>query len=329
MSRRKMIAFMLCLVMITILVLGCQNTASAPNDNKASTKYPTKPIHLYINFAAGGSTDMSARILASMLEPYLGVPVVVENKPGGGGSLGPSLIATAQPDGYTIGTITASPVTTLPYTEKLSFHPIDDLTYLCQYTTSHHPIAVSVDSPFNTLDDIIKYARENPKDFSYGTAGALTQANFAMLQLAQAEDVEFDSVPFAEGGSTAMMQMLGGHIDAVVVSDYGASLAAGQIKLIAETGDVKIKGYEDVPTLKELGYDFGSVALVGLVAPPDLPEDVLKTLETALEEVVKDPKFIEEVEKLSTTATYKNSAEFTDYARKAYENTGEMMELLK
>ena len=291
--------------------------------------FPTGPIRLVVNFNPGGTTDLAARIIADMAEERFGVPVVVENRSGAGGSLGVGSVSRSNRDGYTVGTITASPVTTLPYTQDMGFHPIDDLTYLVQFATTYHPIAVRADAPWDTYQEFIEHARQNPGAIRYATAGTLNQPHLAMEQVAMAEDVTMIFVPFAEGGAAAMVALLGGHIDATIVSDFFGPLEAGQIKLLAETGDVSISGREDVPTFPELGYDFFGVALVGLIAPSGLPDDVAAILEEVFTDVVNDPEFQRRLADIGVQATFKNAADFTDFARTAYENTGTVLQALE
>jgi len=306
-------------------------TAAALLAGPASAdEYPSRPIHLIVNFNPGGTTDLSARILGDKLSEKLKVPVTVENRGGGGGSTGVRVVATSDPDGYTIGTITGSPVTTLYYTQKgMGFHPLNDLTYLVQYATAHHPISVRADSPFKTFADLLDYARKNPGKLRYATAGALNQAHLAMEQLAMHEKIRMTFVPYSEGGSAAMTALLGGHIDMVVVSDYASPLKARKIRLLAETGDTPITGHQEVPTFKSLGYDFGSVALVGIVAPKGLPGAERAILEKALGEVVRDPDFVEKLTKLSMISSPKASGDFTAYATRAFKSTGEILKAIQ
>ena len=317
-STRFLRTFTLALSALLVLGLGAQ-----------AQSFPTGPIRLIVNFNPGGTTDLAARIIAEMAEERFGVPVVVENRAGAGGSLGVGSVSRSDPDGYTVGTITASPVTTLPYTQDMGFHPIDDLTYLVQFATTYHPIAVRADAPWETYEEFIAHAREYPGAVRYATAGTLNQPHLAMEQVAMAEDVVLTFVPFSEGGAAAMVALLGGHIDATVVSDYFGPLEAGQVRLLAETGDVPIVGHEDVPTFPELGYDFFGVALVGLVAPAGLPDDVAARLEEVFTDVVTDPEFQRRLADIGVQSTYKDGADFTAFARTAYENTGAVLQTLE
>jgi len=303
------------LIFITIVSVG------------SAEKYPSKPIHLYCNYGAGGTGDLSTRIIAESMEKILGVPVIVEDKPGGGGTLGPSLIAAAKPDGYLIGLITGSPSTTLPYLAELTYNPAKSFEFIGQYCVGHHPIAVNVDSPWYTVKDIINYARENPGKFKYATAGAWNQAHVAVFQLALTEGVEFKFIPFSKGGATAMMQLLGGHLDAVCVSDFAAPARAGKIRLIFETGPVEILGFEDVPTLRELGYKFNSIAPMGLIAPAGTPKEIISTLTSALEETLKNPQVVNEIKGLNLTPMFLNSSDYGNLVREAYLNTGEILKV--
>ena len=134
------------------------------------TDFPTKPIKLIVAFAPGGSTDLTSRALAKGAEKYLGKPVVVENRPGGGGTLGPTLVSKEKPDGYTLGTLAGGAATWSPLILELAYDVKKDFTYIMQYGTYLMIVSARSDAPFNTAKELIEYSRKNP-NLSFGTSG--------------------------------------------------------------------------------------------------------------------------------------------------------------
>ena len=146
------------LMFLVALVLCTGGLGKAQED---VSKYPTRPINCIIPFSAGGSADVAVRLLSKEVEKYLGQPLVVVNKPGGGGSVGVSAVAVAKPDGYTIGQSPGgSPLFILPFTEKLPYHPIKSLRYIVQFADFTFGIVVKANSPLNSLNDLILRARQ-------------------------------------------------------------------------------------------------------------------------------------------------------------------------
>jgi len=284
--------------------------------------FPTRPIRIVVGFSAGGATDLTARILADMAQEHLGQPIIVENRTGGGGALAVAFVATSPADGYTLAAITASPVTLHPHVQELPYDPMTDLQYIVQVATYNHPISVRADAPWDTLEELLDYARENPGTLRHSTGGQVVQQpNIAVEQLRLAEGLSWITVPY-EGGAPAMTALLGGHVDFSSSAEYREPLRAGQIKLLAETGDAKIPDYEDIRTFPELGYDFNSVAFIGLAAPAGIPDDVLERLVDAFTQVVQDPEFAERAGRIGILQDYKTADDFATYIMAGYEATG-------
>lgn len=314
-QKKRSKIFILTLLLLVNILINCA----------FSQNFPNKEIIVYCNFDAGGATDLAARALAIKMTEVLGVPVIVENKGGGGGSYGPSLIALAKPDGYTIGTVTASPITSLPYLQNLPYHPIDDLSYMGLYANTPHAITVKADSPFQSLPELVDYAKEHPDELTYGTVSAWSIADLAMRMLCLKEEIDIRYVPFGGGGAEAMMQLLGGHVDVVVVSDFASAARAGEVRLLAEIGSKKIIGFEEVPTLMELGYGFEAFGIAGFIAPKDTPVDRIEILSNALKQAVEDPETAERLIKLNVTPNYVDPVTTTQRAKQSYEETGEIL----
>ena len=164
-------------------------------------EFPTKPITLVIPYPPGGSTDLTGRAMANAAKKYLGQPVICENKAGGGGTVGPSLVIAKPPDGYTIG-ISSGAVTIAWHMGKLNFNPLEDTTPIIRYTTYVFGMVVRADAPWKTMQEFVKYAKENPGKVTYGTPGVGTNPHLAMEELGLLTGVKLVHMPF-KGGAEA------------------------------------------------------------------------------------------------------------------------------
>ena len=160
-----------------------------------SQTYPVKPITLYCGYSAGATTDATARALASATEKMLGVPVVVENRDGGGSTVCAALVASKSPDGYNLGVISSSALTIRPYFAKMAFDPMKDFTLLMAYSEYVGGICVLAESPLKTIDDFIAYAKKNP-GLSYGSPGSYGGHHLSIELFAECKGLKFKHVPF-------------------------------------------------------------------------------------------------------------------------------------
>ncbi|MBP1717960.1 MAG: hypothetical protein H6Q43_1398, partial [Deltaproteobacteria bacterium] len=170
-------------------------------------EYPTKPITFVIPYPAGGSTDLTGRAMANAAKKYLGQPLICENKSGGGGTVGPSLVLSKPPDGYTIG-ISSGAVTIAYHMGKLNFNPLEDTTPIIRYTSYVFGMVVRADAPWKTMQEFVKYAKENPGRVTYGTPGVGTNPHLAMEELGIITGIKLVHMPF-KGGAEAATALLG------------------------------------------------------------------------------------------------------------------------
>ena len=147
-------------------------------------EYPTKSVTLVIPYPAGGSTDVTGRVLAAAAKKFLGQPLIIENKTGGGGTVGVNLVITRPPDGYTLCIFPSAPIAVAAHMGKLNFHPLDDMTHILRYSGYTFGIVVRADSPWKTVQDFLQYAKQNPQKVSFGSPGVGTTGHLAMEELA-------------------------------------------------------------------------------------------------------------------------------------------------
>ena len=287
-------------------------------------KFPTKPITIIVGFAVGGGGDISSRWVAEYLRERWKVPVVIDNKPGAGATIAAGLLARAKPDGYTIALATTSPFTVAPYFQTLNYDPSKDFTYLFQTLVSAQPLFVKADAPFQSIQELMTWAKANPNKLFWSTAATNGGTHISTQAAFKAAGIQATYVPY-KGGADAMNGLLGGQIQALVAAEFPPHAAAGTIRLLAESGPDKIPEYPQVPTYKELNFPISVPIFYGFAAPAGLPADVIKEWESAAADMVRTPEFIELVNKLKGTPAYLGHAAFTESVTGVYRQMGKLI----
>jgi tripartite-type tricarboxylate transporter receptor subunit TctC len=215
------------------------------------SKYPSKPITYVCPVPPGTGTDLSIRLIAKELEKILGQSVVVVNKPGAALTIGTAAVATAKPDGYTIGFSGGPPLFFTPLLEKVPYHPIKDLRMVAQYGGFNFGVIVKGDSPFKSFKDLMDYARQNPKKLTYGSTGTNSMPHITMERIAKQENVQITHIPF-KGTPESQTALLGGHILAAV-GDFGVNLVdSGETRVVMLLKEEKSPEYPQVPIMKAM-----------------------------------------------------------------------------
>jgi tripartite-type tricarboxylate transporter receptor subunit TctC len=318
MGVRIKLAFFLCLV----LIFSAVQSGYAQEADVA--KYPSRPVTLIVAFSPGGTVDLGFRLIAREAEKYLKQPIVVLNKAGGGGSIGVAAVASAKPDGYTVGQTPGQTVFVMPFLEKLPYNPARDLTYIMQFAEATFAIIVKGDSPFKSFNDLIVYARQNPKKLTYGTNAPTGIANLITEQIARKEKVQLVHIPF-KGSPEAQAALLGDHI-AFTAGEFNYSLVeSGQIRVLALFSEKPRADYPQTPTLKDLGYDIPCPVFHTICGPKGIPDGIVKKLEDAFTKATREPAFIKGTQELRIPIVYRNSKELTEYVARNYEAFGKLI----
>jgi tripartite-type tricarboxylate transporter receptor subunit TctC len=283
----------------------------------SAQQFPTKPITLICPFSAGGSTDVVLRAIAPALGKELGQPVIIENRPGAGGTLGAGAMLNTKPDGYTL-TATALGVFRIPSMQKAPYDPLKDLTYIVSVTGYTFGLLVKADAPWKTLAEFVAYAKANPDMVTYGTSGAGTTAHIVTEQFALEAGIKLTHIPF-KGDTENMASLLGGHTMALSDSGWAPQVEAGKVRLLATYGSKRTKRWSQVPTLMDAGYKTVADAPVGFAGPKGMDPKVVKTLHDAFKKAMDDPKVIEVLERFDQPIIYMNSADYTAFAKKTVE----------
>jgi len=278
----------------------------------AQTSYPARPIKLICPWPAGGSSDIVMRAFADSATKVLGQQVVIENKPGASGMLGPNELVKATPDGYTLSQITIG-VARLPHMQKMQFDPLRDFTYIACLTGYTFGIVVRADSPLKTVADLEKYAKANPGKFTYGSTGTGTTPHLVMEEFASKAGIQLTHVPF-KGSSDGLQALLGGHIDAHSdATGWAPHVEAGTMRLLATYGSKRTRRWPKVPTLTELGYDTVSDSPFGIAGPRGMDPKVVRKLQDTFKKTLSDPAVLAALEKYDQPIIYMGTEEYTQF----------------
>ena len=312
-----------------IMGIAC-NPLFAKGSTESSDEYPARDISVIIPHSPGGGTDTTTRMLASVLEKYIDVSVVPENRTGGGGAVGMNYLANAKPDGYTVGVPTVE-VTMLPHMNRAPF-TLEDFAPTALITNIPAVVAVHKNSEFETFNDLIAYARANPGVIRSGNSGIGAIWHFVALGIEDAVSVEFTHVPF-DGGAPAATALLGQHIDMVTIgqSEVFPYFDSGDFRALAVTSAERLGNYPGVPTLNELGIDLpplGGWQSWSFPAGTDLA--IIKKISGLLAQAMQDQEFIEFLESNGLSNDYlspKETLEFWEAQNKFFMNLVEKFDM--
>jgi tripartite-type tricarboxylate transporter receptor subunit TctC len=266
------------------------------------------------------------RALAQATEKHLGQSIVIENRPGAAGMLGPgNMAATARPDGYTVAQLPIS-IFRIPYIQKTAWDPGKDFTYIVHLTGYTFGAVVRADAPWKTFLELIDYAKANPGKVNYGTPGAGSSLHITMEQIAKAKGIKWTQVPF-KGGADNMNALLGGHIDVTTDSTGWAELVnAGKFRLLVTWGAQRTKNWPTVPTLKEIGIDMVSNSPFGIGGPKGMDPAVVKVLHDAFKKGMEEQFYKDTMLKLDMEPYYLGTADYHAYAM---QQIGEQRQLVE
>ncbi|WP_094607305.1 tripartite tricarboxylate transporter substrate binding protein [Sporomusa silvacetica] len=285
-------------------------------ESMVSEKYPTKPITIIVPYAAGGSADMIARALERSAQKHLGQTLVIVNMPGGGATVGMNELAGAKPDGYTIG-IVATSVILQPLYGETRYHYPTALEPLVNVVSSPVMVATLVDKPWKNLSEVVSYAKQHPGEIKFGHSGLGTSTHVTGEMFAKETGISIKQVPFRGGEPESLAALLGGHIQLICVSNPSVlkeHVKSGTIRIlgVAEETRLTIPSFEDVPTFKEQGINIAFNFWNGIAAPKGLPLAEKARLTAGLREMVNNPDFKENMEKLGMSVHYLGPEDFSE-----------------
>jgi tripartite-type tricarboxylate transporter receptor subunit TctC len=283
-----------CLSVAAVVLAAVTGAARAQQD------FPTKPIQLMVAFPAGGSTDIAARIVASIAEKALGQPIVIVNRGGAGGQIGWTELVRQKPDGYYIGfinlpatnTVILDPERRATFTEK-------DFTPIINQVLDPGVIWVRADSPYKTVQDLIDAAKKSPGTIRAATTGILSDDHLAILMTEEAASGAKFRLVHLEGGAAQFKEIMAGNID-VAFDNVGSivkRVQSGEVRALAVMDDARSKFLPDVPTMKELGFPTViSSSTRGVAGPKEMPPPLVAKLRDILRKAMEDPEHVKKLE---------------------------------
>ena len=271
--------------------------------------YPKKPITLYCAYVAGATTDLTTRGLAAGAEKLLGVPVMVENKPGGNATVCASLLATKKPDGYTLAVIPNGMITPMPLVYKVSYSPFNAFTPILQYSRYIGGLCVLSESPIKNINEFITYAKSHP-GLTYGSPGMYSQQHLAVDLFSQCKGLNLKHVPY-KGGAEAITAFLGKHTDFIAGSgSHIPYVKQGAFRMLMVYNATRRDPlYPDIPILSELGcQDYPADGLM-VSGPKGLPDPIRKKLHEVFKKVAEGPDFQKLLVRINLPYGYKDGVE--------------------
>lgn len=283
----------------------------------AAAGYPSKPIRMVVPLAAGGTTDIVARIVAQVVTEGLGQSVVVDNRAGAGGTIGAGVVARAQPDGYTLLFHSVSLATAVPL-YKLPFDPVKDFVGVVPVGQSFYVAAVHPSVPVKTIHELIKLAQAKPKQIPLSHAGTGTITHLTVELFMANTKTSFLLVPF-KGGNPALAALVGGQVQAIfnpIAEILPMVRAGGKVRTLAVTAPKRVPELPDVPTLAEAGYPGATVTTVnGVYAPTGTPKVVIERLNSAVNRAMQNPEVRERFSSQGLVPLGGTPEELTEYLR--------------
>ena len=279
---------------VFILAVSLASTATA------DVEYPEREIQLIVPTSAGGGSDKTARVYAKFVTEYLGQPVVVVNRPGGGGAIGITAVLNAKPDGYTMGQLMLPEIVSRQFDNPTAQFGADSFDYIGKSGIDNHIFAVRNDSKLQTYQDMVAFAKANPGNLSCGVTGVGGGPQLASLRWQKLAGVELNLVSF-KGGGQIRGALLGGHIDMLCANTGAVSKVLKEVRILALSADETHPKFPNVPTLKSFGIDLAVGTERILAMPKGTPAKILEKLRVAHQKTLANPEYQKAAKKAKVT----------------------------
>jgi tripartite-type tricarboxylate transporter receptor subunit TctC len=310
------------LATICALIQAGGNALAAGGDN-----FPSRPIHLLVGFAPGGSSDTVARIMAPALSKALNQNIIIDNRPGAGGNIASDALVKAAPDGYTIMLGTIGSLAVNQHLSKLSYDPIKDMAPISMAVSFSNVLVVNANSKIKTFAEYVQAAKSPHSKLDFGSSGIGSSGHLAGELLKSVADLQNQHVAY-RGGAPAMNDLLGGTLGSIFASPTDAVqfIAAGKLRAIATTGLQRLDVLPDVPTIAESGYPgFEANNWYAFTAPAHTPKAVIEALNKAVVATLKDPDVDAKLKKLGLTPDPTTPEETDRYIRSESKKWGDLV----
>ena len=290
------------------------------------SEFPDRNITVLVAFDPGAATDIVTRALALGAEKYLGKPLVIENKGGGGGTVALAVAGGASPDGYTLCAAPNVSIVDTPLMQKAPFKPLKSFSSILGHSLAEHTaLVVKADAPWKTFKEFIDFAKSNPGKIKYSSAGVGTGMHVAMEVIARKQGIKWVHVPY-KGAAPALTALLGGHVDACSAGiGWQVQAKSGAVRALVDHGKKRDADFPDVPTLWELGYGFSNDTIHAIVGPAGLSSEVKKKLEDAFRKGMETPEFKTAQGKLYLSPVHYDGQAFDTYLKERWGSVEKIM----
>ncbi len=293
----------------------------------AQANWPDKPIRIVVSFAPGGLTDLIARAMQPRLQELFGQPVVIENRPGAGGTVAEAMVAKSPADGYTL-LMSADSVPANPHLiPNLSYDSFKDLQPVSLLTRIPLVMLVNNSVPPSTVKDFVAHAKSNGYKMSYASPGIGTSNHLFFEVFKDAAGIELPHVAY-KGGGPAMTDLMGGHVQALLISSTLAApqVAGGKVKALAVTSDKRLASMPNVPTFAEAGFpDFKPMQWNGLFVPAGTPAPVVARITTEFGKAIKDPAVVARLQELNAEPVMSSASDFASFLKRDHDTLGKLI----
>ena len=294
------------LLSLCALVLAT-NAAHAQDD---PSKYPTRPIHIIVGFAAGGGNDVIARIYAQKLSEDLGQPVIVENKPGAGAIVATEYVSKAAPDGYTLLVGASGMAINQSLYAKLPYDSVRDFVAISELASFPLLLVVNASSPIKSVAEFVAYAKANADKMNYATSSATFQLVTELFK--QKTGAPMQAIPY-KSANESVLAVVSGQVT-TTIADAGPvspQVKAGTVRALAIAAPKRMEDFPDVPTMKEAGADIDGTLWTGVFAPKATPPEIVRKLETEFMKIAKQTDVAARLKQIGIEAVGNSTEEFT------------------
>lgn len=317
---------MLFAALLAIFFIGISGFIFAGGAGEAKD-YPSKKITYIVPFNPGGQSDVTAQYQRKPLQDVLGVDIIIKHMPGAGGAVAWSNLVKTEGDGYTISGNNIPHIIIQPLVRDDAGYETEELKPVYLFQTTPIGFAVAKDSDFDSLGELIDYAKDNPGAITVSGSGTHSGHHLALLQLQHISGAEFTYIP-ATGAAPSVANFLGGHTMAIMANSNDLFAQQDKMKILAIGTEERFKQLSGVPTFIEEGVEMTAGIDRGICVPPDTPDAIVKVLEKAFEEVCSDEAFVSEMEKLAFQVHNIGAKDFAAYIEKKKKETVEVLKEL-
>ncbi|GGE37950.1 MFS transporter [Agaricicola taiwanensis] len=313
---------------ILAAILGVGFVGAVSTSALAQGSYPTKPITIILPVTPGGGTDTIVRIIADKLKDSVGQQIIVDNRPGAGGTIAGELVAKAAPDGYTLAAVTAAHATNPSLLDDIPYDSFKDLVPITQLTSQPYLLVVPNKSPAKTFEEFITYAKEQKNGINYASSGVGLLGHLGMELLKTSAGFKGTHIPY-QGAGPALTDTIGGRVDAFfpTIVSGGPQAAQGNVRALAVTSLERSPLMPDVPTIAEKGFPGYEVSgWYGILAPAGTPDSVRDYLQQEIAKVLKMPDVIERIRSDGAEPVGSTPAEFEAYIGSEAEKWAKVVE---